>query len=244
MAIEGIGMRSSFIGNALLNVRDQLEEMQRQLGTGKKSETYAGLGTERSFAIGLRTQLSNLASYKDTITNVNTRLSVGNSVLERLIAIGATIKTSASGSSTQLENSGQTMSQVRARDSLAEMLQLLNIQSGDRYLFSGRATDTKAVADIGDILEGSGAQAGLKQVIAERKQADVGATGLGRLVFTAPPPDADDGGVVGRGRSLAVRLEAERDHVVADRRDGRRARRARRLPSASTFRSIRIPATR
>jgi flagellin-like hook-associated protein FlgL len=186
MAIDGIGMRSSFIGNALLNVRDQLEDMQRQLGTGKKSETYAGLGTERSFAIGLRSQLSNLASYKDTIANVNTRLNVGNSVLERLIEIGSTIKTSASGSSTQLENTGQTMSQVRARDSLAEMLQLLNIQSGDRHLFSGRATDTKAVADIGDVLEGAGAQAGLKQIIDERRQADIGTAGLGRLAITAP----------------------------------------------------------
>ena len=78
------------------------------------------------------------------------------------------------------------MSQVRARDSLAEMLQLLNIQSGDRYLFSGRATDTTAVADIGDILDGSGAQAGLKQIIDERKQADIGAAGLGRLAITAP----------------------------------------------------------
>lgn len=188
MAITGIGMRSSFIGNALLDVRDQLEDLQRQLGTGKKSETYAGLGTERSFAIGLRGQLSNLASYKDTIANVNTRLNVGNSVLQRLIDIGATIKTSASGSSTQLENSGQTMSQVRARDSLAEMLQLLNVQSGDRYLFSGRATDTPAVADIGDIMDGSGAKAGLRQIIDERRQADIGASGLGRLVFTAPPP--------------------------------------------------------
>jgi hypothetical protein len=186
MAIQGIGMRSSFIGTGLLNIRDQLEDLQRQLGTGKKSETYAGLGTARSFAIGLRSQLSNLASYKDTIANVNTRLNIGNSVLERLIGVGANIKTSASGSSTQLENTGQTMAQVRARDSLAEMLQLLNIQSGDRYLFSGRATDTKAVAEIGDILEGAGAQAGLKQIIAERKQADIGAAGLGRLAITAP----------------------------------------------------------
>lgn len=185
MAIEGIGLKSSFIGNALLNVRDQLEDLQRQLGTGKKSETYAGLGDGRSFAIGLRAQLSNLASYKDTISNVDTRLNVGNSVLQRLIDVGATIKTSASGSSTQLENSGQTMSQVRARDSLAEMLQLLNIQSGDRYLFSGRATDTPAVADIGAIMDGVGAQAGLKQIVDERRQADIG-SGLGRLAITAP----------------------------------------------------------
>jgi hypothetical protein len=186
MAISGIGMKSSSIGDSLLNVRAQLEDMQRQLGTGKKSETYAGLGVERSFAIGLRAQLSNLASYKDTIANVNTRLNVGNSVLERLINIGSNIKTSASGSSTQLENTGQTMSQVRARDSLAEMLQLLNIQSGDRYLFSGRATDTPAVASIGDILDGSGARAGLKQIIDERRQADIGTSGLGRLAITAP----------------------------------------------------------
>jgi flagellin-like hook-associated protein FlgL len=186
MAIDGIGMKSSFIGNSLLNIRAQLEDMQRQIGTGKKSETYAGLGTERSFAIGLRAQLSNLASYKDTIANVDTRLNVGNSVLQRLIDIGSSIKTSASGSSTQLENNGQTMSQVRARDSLSEMLQLLNIQSGDRYLFSGRATDTAAVAQIGDILDGSGARAGLRQIIDERKQADIGAGGLGRLAITAP----------------------------------------------------------
>lgn len=186
MSINGIGLKSSFIGNSLLNVRAQLEDMQRQLGTGKKSETYAGLGTDRSFAIGLRSQLSNLASYKDTITNVNTRLNVGNSVLQRLSDIGSNIKTSASGSSTQLENTGRTMAQTRARDSLAEMLQLLNIQSGDRYLFSGRATDTPAVADIGDILDGNGAKAGLRQLIDERRQADIGAGGLGRLAITAP----------------------------------------------------------
>ncbi|MDQ8732593.1 flagellar biosynthesis protein FlgL [Bradyrhizobium sp. LHD-71] len=186
MAINGIGLRSTLSGNALLNVRAQLEDLSRQLGTGKKSETYAGLGVDRSFAIGLRAQLGNLASYKDTIANVNTRLEIGNSVLQRMIDIGSNIKTSASGSSTQLENTGQTMSQVRARDSLAEMLQLLNTQSGDRYLFSGRATDTPAVASIGDILEGNGAAAGLKQIIAERKAADVGASGLGRLAISAP----------------------------------------------------------
>ena len=75
----------------------------------------------------------------------------------------------------------------RARaQSLDEMLSLLNSQSGDRYLFSGRATDTPAVAATERHLNGVGAQAGLKQLIAERKQADVGSGGLGRLTLTAP----------------------------------------------------------
>lgn len=186
MAIDSLGLRSNFIGASLQSLRSEFENLQRQLATGKKSETYAGLGVDRSFSVGLRAQLSNLSSYADTITNVNTRINIGNTVLQRMIDIGSNIKTSASGSSTQLENNGQTMGQVRAGNSLAEMLQLLNTQSGDRYLFSGRATDTPAVASVGDIMDGKGAQAGLKQIISERKQADIGAGGLGRLAISAP----------------------------------------------------------
>jgi hypothetical protein len=41
---------------------------------------------------------------------------------------------------------------------------------------------------VDDILNGKGALAGLKQLIAERNQADLGASGLGRLVISSPTP--------------------------------------------------------
>jgi hypothetical protein len=63
---------------------------------------------------------------------------------------------------------------------------MLNARAGDRYLFSGRATDTPPVTSADVIMNGNGAQAGLKQLILERKQADVGTSGLGRVVLTAP----------------------------------------------------------
>jgi hypothetical protein len=65
---------------------------------------------------------------------------------------------------------------------------MLNTQAGDRYLFSGSAIDTPSVASMEDILNGKGAQAGLKQLIAERNQADLGVGGLGRLVISSPLP--------------------------------------------------------
>jgi hypothetical protein len=65
------------------------------------------------------------------------------------------------------------------------MLGILNIQAGDRYLFSGAAINTPSVNTIDNILNGTTTQAGLKQVISERAQAD-GTTGLGRLVLTTP----------------------------------------------------------
>ena len=48
------------------------------------------------------------------------------------------------------------------------MLGILNTQVGDRYIFSGSAINTPAVASADTILNGTGTQAGLKQVIAER----------------------------------------------------------------------------
>jgi flagellar hook-associated protein 3 FlgL len=66
------------------------------------------------------------------------------------------------------------------------MIGMLNGQAGDRYLFSGSAINTPSVASVDDILNGTTTQAGLKQLISERQQADLGAGGLGRLVISAP----------------------------------------------------------
>ena len=65
---------------------------------------------------------------------------------------------------------------------------ILNTQVGDRYIFSGSAINTPAVASADDIMNGTATQVGLKQVISERQQADLGTSGLGRLVITSPTP--------------------------------------------------------
>src|SRR5439155_10932692 len=68
---------------------------------------------------------------------------------------------------------------------VAELVEALNVQAGNRYLFSGLSTDTAPIASLSDIMNGVSSRAGLKQVIAERLQADQG-TGTGRLLITAP----------------------------------------------------------
>jgi hypothetical protein len=68
---------------------------------------------------------------------------------------------------------------------LDQVLNLLNTQSGNNYLFSGGAVNSPSVETTAHILNGNGAQAGLKQVISERNQADLGASGLGRLLIPA-----------------------------------------------------------
>jgi flagellar hook-associated protein 3 FlgL len=186
MTISGVSGRTSYIGSGIMDLRSQLDTLTQQLASGKISNTYAGQGSGRSLAIGLRSQLSSLAGYADTAVNLNTRISVANLSLQRLVDIGTSVKGAATSAVSTIDNTGQTAGQKTAMLGFVDSVDMLNARSGDRYLFSGRATDTAPVASSDTILNGDGAQAGLKQVIQERKQADVGTSGLGRVVLTTP----------------------------------------------------------
>jgi flagellin-like hook-associated protein FlgL len=185
MSITGIGSRSALAVQSLVEMRRQLDELQRQLGTGQKSDNYAGVGLDRGLAVGLRARLSALEGYGSTITNVGVRLDIAQSSLSRMSDIARDVK-AAAFQSVNIEGTGTTIAQSTAFSGLGEILGLLNTQVGDRYIFSGRASDQPAVASIELIMDGDGARAGFKQIVAERKLADLGADGLGRLVVSAP----------------------------------------------------------
>ena len=185
MAINSIGYGSTVLGQSVRNLNDQLTTLSAQLTTGKKATTYAGMGVNEGFAIAARAQLSNISAFTDTMTKITTTINVTNTALQALANIGGQVQNAAGASSQALNSAGQTIAQQNALAQLGSMLGILNTQSGDRYVFSGGAIDTPSVTDADTLLNGSGAQAGLKQVIAERNQADLGG-GLGRLVLSAP----------------------------------------------------------
>ena len=185
MSINSIGYSGSLFGQAVLNLNNQLTNLSTQLATGQKSTTYAGMGINEGFAVAARSQLSNISAFGDTITNVNTIIGAANTALQSLTSIATTVQGDASTTSQDLNSTGQTIGQDNARSQLISMVGILNTQVGNRYIFSGSAINTPAVASADAILNGSGTQAGLKQLIAERAQAD-GTTGLGRLVISSP----------------------------------------------------------
>lgn len=187
MGINGVGSNASLMVQSLVTMRSQLGELQRQLGTGTKSDTYAGMGLDRGLAVGLRAQLSALNGYTDTITTANSRIDLAQTVLTRIYDDAQDVRSATKLSEYTLDNTGQTPDQKIARVSLDSMLGLLNTQFGDRYLFAGRAVDKPAVESGSHVLDGDGARAGLRQIIDERTQADLG-TGTGRLLIPVPPP--------------------------------------------------------
>lgn len=186
MSISSINYSSSVLGAQIRNINQQLTDLSTQLSTGKLSQNYSGMGTNEGFAIAGRSQLSNIAAYTDTITNVNVNINLANTALQSLTTIRNTVQTGSANTAQDLNVNGQTVAQNTAAAQFGSMVGVLNTQSGNRYLFSGTAVNTQPVADAGDIINGTTTQAGFKTVLAERQAADLGANGKGRLVQTQP----------------------------------------------------------
>lgn len=186
MSISSINYGSSILGQSVRNISDQLADLSTQLSTGLKSTTYAGMGVNEGFAIAARAQLSNISAFGNTITNVNTIIQAANTALQSLQSTASSVQSAAAATPQNLNSTGQTIAQQNASAQLSSIVGILNTQVGDRYIFSGSAINTQAVASSDDIMNGTATKAGLKQVIAERQQADLGTSGLGRLVVTQP----------------------------------------------------------
>lgn len=190
MSISSINYSSSVLGSQIRNINQQLTDLSTQLSTGKLSQNYSGMGTNEGFAIAGRSQISNIAAYTDTMTNVNVSINLANTALQSLTTIRSTTQTGSASTAQDLNVNGQTVAQNTAAAQFGSMVGVLNTQSGNRYLFSGTAFNTQPVANAGDIINGTTTQAGFKTVMAERQAADLGANGMGRLVQTQPTPSS------------------------------------------------------
>ncbi len=203
MAINSMSSSTSLLGQSVLNIKNQLDSLQVQLATGEKATTYSGMGVGEGFAVAARAQLANITGYQNTITNVTTTITAANTALQGLDSIGGQIQTAATSGTQTLNSSGQTTAQNSAVSQFASMVDILNTQAGNGYIFSGNAINTAPVASADEILNGNGAQAGLTQMISERQQADLGTATppTGRLVIT--PPSASAPTTVSVGEDVA-----------------------------------------
>jgi len=186
MSVTGVSANLAPLVQSVLDINKQLSTLSQQLGTGMKSDTYGGLGAQSGIAVALNAQLAALQSYDATINNVGTTISLQQQVLQQIASTASDVQTATVQQPTfSLDSTGQTTIQKTAALQLDQILSALNTQGGNGYLFSGNAPDQPATDTADHILNGNGSQAGLKQVIAERQQADLGADGLGRLVIPA-----------------------------------------------------------
>jgi len=204
MAVTGIGSSIATSALSQKNMETQLDVLSRQLGTGQKAALYSDLGSQAGLAVGLNRQLSAIAGYDNTNSTVTTTLGIEKVALSQIGDAANAIQGAAEQPAAfTISSNGQTALQANATAQLDQILSLFNTQVGDNYIFSGTAQNQPSVDTTDHILNGNGAKAGLKQVITERNQADVGASD----------------GFHQRGRGgLAIRVQARQRGLEPDRR--------------------------
>tara|TARA_R110002124_G_scaffold111152_1_gene264814 strand:- start:3393 stop:4823 length:1431 start_codon:yes stop_codon:yes gene_type:complete len=163
-----------------------MQGLEQQLATGRKSQTYAGLGTERSLSVAFRGDLARFESYQSSITLVELRLSITDQVLTRMDGVATEARGSMDPNIYQLLGDGRTQGQATAYNLLGETLSMLNSEAGGRHLFAGKDVSGKPVETINAIMDGEGNRAGFVQHRNERLQADSGDSGTGRLDVSQP----------------------------------------------------------
>lgn len=177
----GTGAYRAASGPSFVGQRAQFDDLQRQLATQEKSTTYGGLGTDRTVSLDLNAKLSTLDSWLDGIQLANTNLKLMSNGVSTFGKLASSARNSMTANSYLPTSTGQTGPQVLATDQLKQALDLLNTSVNGRYLFSGKTSDIEPIASFDQIMNGDGAgRAGVKQLIDERRQADLG-SGQGRL---------------------------------------------------------------
>ncbi|MCP8937299.1 flagellin [Alsobacter sp. SYSU M60028] len=173
-------VRTRQTASMFTQLRGTAEDLQRQLSTGQVADTWAGLGADRFRSLDLRARLANFDTWSDTISRTQTRLTLIDQFIGQIDKNRTSLRNELSPSGPVFLSSNQTVGQDIARSRLSEAIDMLNQQVDGVYFFAGRASDTKPVLPMATLLDGVGAQAGLRTLIDERRQADLG-TGTGRL---------------------------------------------------------------
>jgi flagellar hook-associated protein 3 FlgL len=168
-------------GDTFVEMRRQMDDLQRQIATGQKSATYGGLGLERRTSLDSRGKIATLQGYETTIQTGQIRVSVLSKNVERLSQIATQTRNDIIVPKFDIGADGKTTAQRNAENRFKEVVDLLNSDVNGRFIFSGRSSDIEPVEAYETIINGDASRAGAKQIIAERRAANVGADGLGRL---------------------------------------------------------------
>ena len=130
----------------LARIRQQVDHVQEQINTGKKSSTFSGLGIPAaSNSISYRAERKQIESYISNIDQATARISVMDKSMSSITEIARQIQ---SDMRAQLQDTTpyNSIYSNSASKHLAQIERFLNSQIGGRYLFAGTDINTPPFA--------------------------------------------------------------------------------------------------
>lgn len=165
-----------------VNLRAQFDKLQLQLATGEKYSSLSEVGSQRTLDYNIRSRLSQLDIYSSNITTANLRLDFLDNAITTLDKIEADSRSAVVGGTPGQDQLRMVTAQSLAEARLNEVLSILGSDLNGRYVFSGDKADVVPVVTGKMLLDGDLTRDGLRTIVSQRNQADMGADSKGRLV--------------------------------------------------------------
>jgi flagellar hook-associated protein 3 FlgL len=168
----------------IAKMQDRFSTLQMQLGTGEKASTLAEMGRDLPLSLSVRSRLNTIEGFSGNIDTVNLRLTFLDKTMTRLDGLESEGRQSAVQGQYGTNNINMATIPSLSKARLDELVTLFNSDVAGRYLFGGANTDSAPLPTTDTLLNGQGGKAGFKAVAAERKTADAGLDGRGRVGST------------------------------------------------------------
>jgi flagellar hook-associated protein 3 FlgL len=162
-------------------MQDKFATLQMQMGTGEKASKLSEMARDLPMSLSVRSRLSRIEGFSASIDTVNLRLSFLDKTISRFDKMEGEARNSATQGQYGTNNINMATLPGLSHARLDEMVTLLNSDIAGRYLFGGAATDKAPLPTTDVLMNGQSGKAGFAAVASERKLADMGADGRGRL---------------------------------------------------------------
>ena len=127
-----------------------LDTLSTQLATGKKTQQFSGLGDDILRTQRTRADIHKLEQYNNNIINGGRRIELMNNSMKQMIDQVDNILNALTVGIQQGDGPDFDTTQKLATDLKDFMIDLINSQDDDRYLFSGSDSSVKPVEDNGE----------------------------------------------------------------------------------------------
>jgi len=136
-----------------VQMRNQGTDLERQLSTGRRADSYAGLGVKRGPALDMRAKLNGLESFQNNIKDANLRMSMLMQSVEGLDKVSARTRSMLVAPASNVFGGGVPQEQIMAQGDLKLAIDMLNADINGRHLFAGREHDKRPVVGYETMME-------------------------------------------------------------------------------------------
>lgn len=130
----------------LQQLQSQATNLESQISTGVKTQTYSGIAPQAAQAVDLQATQSLQQDYINNIGTVSTRIQVMNLAMQNIQTVATNFENMLANDA--YSTSGASIQQT-AQQLLVELGSYLNTQDGSRYVFSGNKTSTPTFSATG-----------------------------------------------------------------------------------------------